>query len=125
MTTGTVLVADDDAAIRTVVTQALTRAGYAVRASSNAASLWRWVSEGEGDVVLTDVVRADGRRALEWLEFGRPFVAIHMALARYFEHFAAAATATRARHVDTDALRVEGKTECRVVIAAGADMSPD
>ncbi len=59
MTTGTVLVADDDAAIRTVVTQALTRAGYAVRASSNAASLWRWVSEGEGDVVLTDVVLPD------------------------------------------------------------------
>ena len=59
MTTGTVLVADDDAAIRTVVTQALTRAGYAVRAASNAASLWRWVSEGEGDVVLTDVVLPD------------------------------------------------------------------
>ncbi len=59
MTTGTVLVADDDAAIRTVVTQALTRAGYAVRAASNAASLWRWVAEGEGDVVLTDVVLPD------------------------------------------------------------------
>jgi two-component system nitrogen regulation response regulator GlnG len=59
MTTGTVLVADDDAAIRTVVTQALTRAGYNVRAASNAASLWRWVSEGEGDVVLTDVVLPD------------------------------------------------------------------
>jgi len=59
MTSGTVLVADDDAAIRTVVTQALTRAGYDVRAASNAASLWRWVSEGQGDVVLTDVVLPD------------------------------------------------------------------
>ncbi|MEM9471583.1 MAG: nitrogen regulation protein NR(I) [Pseudomonadota bacterium] len=59
MTPGTVLVADDDAAIRTVVTQALTRAGYDVRAASNAASLWRWVSEGQGDVVLTDVVLPD------------------------------------------------------------------
>ena len=59
MTPGTVLVADDDAAIRTVVTQALTRAGYDVRAASNAASLWRWVSEGLGDVVLTDVVLPD------------------------------------------------------------------
>lgn len=59
MTPGTVLVADDDAAIRTVVTQALTRAGYDVRAASNAASLWRWVSEGQGNVVLTDVVLPD------------------------------------------------------------------
>jgi two-component system nitrogen regulation response regulator GlnG len=47
MTTGTVLVADDDAAIRTVVTQALTRAGYNVRAASNAASLWRWVARAK------------------------------------------------------------------------------
>jgi two-component system nitrogen regulation response regulator GlnG len=59
MSPGTVLVADDDAAIRTVVTQALTRAGYDVRAASNASTLWRWVSEGEGDVVLTDVVLPD------------------------------------------------------------------
>lgn len=59
MTPGTVLVADDDAAIRTVVTQALSRAGFDVRAASNASSLWRWVSEGEGDVVLTDVVLPD------------------------------------------------------------------
>ena len=59
MSTGTILVADDDAAIRTVVTQALTRAGYDVRAASNAASLWRWVNEGLGDVVLTDVVLPD------------------------------------------------------------------
>lgn len=59
MTPGTVLVADDDAAIRTVVTQALTRAGYDVRAASNAASLWRWISEGQGDVVVTDVVLPD------------------------------------------------------------------
>jgi len=60
MTNATVLVADDDAAIRTVLNQALSRAGYSVRVTSNAATLWRWVAEGEGDVVITDVVMPDG-----------------------------------------------------------------
>jgi two-component system, NtrC family, nitrogen regulation response regulator GlnG len=54
-----VLVADDDVAIRTVLNQALGRAGYAVRACSNAATLWRWVQEGEGDLVITDVIMPD------------------------------------------------------------------
>ena len=58
--TATILVADDDAAIRTVLNQALSRAGYTVRLTSNAATLWRWVAEGEGDVVITDVVMPDG-----------------------------------------------------------------
>jgi two-component system nitrogen regulation response regulator GlnG len=56
---GNVLIADDDAAIRTVVNQALARAGYSSRATSNAATLWNWVSQGEGDVVITDVVMPD------------------------------------------------------------------
>jgi len=59
MALGTILVADDDAAIRTVLNQALSRAGYAVRLTSNAATLWRWVSEGGGDLVITDVVMPD------------------------------------------------------------------
>jgi two-component system, NtrC family, nitrogen regulation response regulator GlnG len=57
--TGTILVADDDAAIRTVVGQALTRAGYDVRLSSNAATLWSWVQSGEGDLIVTDVMMPD------------------------------------------------------------------
>ncbi len=60
MTSGTILVADDDAAIRTVLNQALSRSGYTVRLTSNAATLWRWVAEGEGDVVITDVIMPDG-----------------------------------------------------------------
>jgi two-component system, NtrC family, nitrogen regulation response regulator GlnG len=60
MNSGTILVADDDAAIRTVINQALSRAGHTVRLTSNAATLWRWVAEGEGDVVITDVVMPDG-----------------------------------------------------------------
>lgn len=59
MPTGNILVADDDSAIRTVLNQALSRAGYSVRLTSNAATLWRWVSEGEGDLVVTDVVMPD------------------------------------------------------------------
>ncbi len=55
----TVLVADDDRSIRTVLTQALGRAGYQVRATGNGATLWRWVEEGEGDLVITDVRMPD------------------------------------------------------------------
>src|SRR5437764_2662722 len=59
MTVPTVLVADDDRSIRTVLTQALGRAGYQVRSTGNAATLWRWVEDGEGDLVITDVVMPD------------------------------------------------------------------
>ncbi|RCS24306.1 nitrogen regulation protein NR(I) [Phyllobacterium salinisoli] len=59
MSLGSILVADDDAAIRTVLNQALSRAGYDVRVTSNAATLWRWISGGDGDLVVTDVVMPD------------------------------------------------------------------
>src|SRR5215468_2116699 len=59
MAVGSILVADDDTAIRTVLNQALSRAGYEVRLTGNAATLWRWVSQGEGDLVITDVVMPD------------------------------------------------------------------
>ena len=59
MSSATVLIADDDQGIRTVLTQALGRAGYDVRTTGNAATLWRWVSDGDGDLVITDVVMPD------------------------------------------------------------------
>ena len=59
MTLPTILIADDDRSIRTVLTQALGRAGYQVRATSSAATLWRWVEDGEGDVAITDVIMPD------------------------------------------------------------------
>ena len=59
MSRGTILVADDDRGIRTVLDQALARVGYDVRTTSNAATLWRWVSDGEGDLVITDVLMPD------------------------------------------------------------------
>ena len=57
---GTVLVADDDRTIRTVLTQALTRAGCKVHATSSLTTLMRWVGEGKGDVVISDVIMPDG-----------------------------------------------------------------
>ncbi|MGV4876196.1 nitrogen regulation protein NR(I) [Acetobacter indonesiensis] len=56
----TILVADDDRSIRTVLGQALGRAGYQVQSTPNAATLWQWVEEGEGDLVITDVIMPDG-----------------------------------------------------------------
>ena len=55
----TILVADDDRAIRMVLNQALTRLGHDVRMTGNAATLWRWVADGEGDLVITDVIMPD------------------------------------------------------------------
>ncbi len=54
------LVADDDRTIRTVLTQALTRAGCRVHATSSLTTLLRWVSEGKGDTIITDVMMPDG-----------------------------------------------------------------
>ena len=59
MPSGTILIADDDSAIRTVLNQALGRAGYDVRTTGTAAGLWRWVSAGDGSLVITDVVLPD------------------------------------------------------------------
>src|SRR5215207_3379447 len=55
----TILVADDDRAIRTVLHQALGRQGHNVRSTGAASTLWQWVQEGEGQLVITDVVMPD------------------------------------------------------------------
>jgi two-component system, NtrC family, nitrogen regulation response regulator GlnG len=57
--TSTILVADDDRAIRTVLNQALVRLGHEVRMTGSAATLWRWIAEGDGDLVITDVIMPD------------------------------------------------------------------
>src|SRR5215469_3410134 len=59
MANATILIADDDSAIRTVLNQALGRAGYEVRTTGTAAGLWRWISAGDGNLVITDVVLPD------------------------------------------------------------------
>ncbi len=60
MTLGTVLLADDDRSIRTVLNQALTRIGCRVRTTGSTSTLWRWVEDGEGDLIVTDVMMPDG-----------------------------------------------------------------
>ena len=53
------IVVDDDAGIRTVVRQALQRAGHMVRTSDSAAGMWKLIEEGVGDVLVTDVLLPD------------------------------------------------------------------
>ncbi len=59
MSGATILIADDDRAIRTVLSRALGREGYEVRTTGTAAGLWAWIEAGEGDLVITDVVMPD------------------------------------------------------------------
>ena len=59
MSAPVILVADDDSGVRTVVTHALDRAGFEVRATGTAATLWSWIADGEGDLVITDVLMPD------------------------------------------------------------------
>jgi two-component system, NtrC family, nitrogen regulation response regulator GlnG len=51
----TVLLADDDASLRFVLSQALSKEGYAVRATGAVQTLAKWVRDGEGDLVVSDV----------------------------------------------------------------------
>ena len=57
---GTVIIADDDISIRTVLTQAVSRAGCRVKATGALSTLWRWIEDGEGDALILDVILPDG-----------------------------------------------------------------
>jgi len=52
----TILLADDDMSIRLVLTEALVDAGYKVEATDNADTLYQWANDGQGDMVITDVM---------------------------------------------------------------------
>ena len=52
----TILIADDDQGIRTVLERAFVQQGYNVKLTGNAQTLWSWVESGQGDLVITDVV---------------------------------------------------------------------
>ena len=84
MSDETILIVDDDAAIRKVLSQALGRVGYAVRTTSNAATLWRWVENGDGDLIITDVVMPDedGLELLPRIKRLRPEIPIVVMSAR-------------------------------------------
>ena len=57
---GTVIIADDDTTIRTVLSQAFIRAGCRVKATGTISTLWGWIEDGDGDILITDVVLPDG-----------------------------------------------------------------
>lgn len=73
-----ILLADDDASLRFVLSQALTKEGYAVRATGNVSTLAKWVREGEGDLVLSDVYMGDESvfDALPSLKNARPLLPV-------------------------------------------------
>ena len=72
--TKTVLLADDDASILTVLTRAMTAQGYQVKASANISDVDAWVTEGLGDVVVTDITmpRGNGLDGLARWQAKRP-----------------------------------------------------
>jgi len=51
----TILIAEDDPGIRLVINQTLVREGYKVKATESVDALMKWLHQGEGDVVVTDV----------------------------------------------------------------------
>lgn len=55
----TILVADDDAGVRLVISQTLAQDGYHVRSTNTVSALWRWIQAGEGDLLITDVYMPD------------------------------------------------------------------
>ena len=111
MPSGRILVADDDTAIRTVLNQALSRVGYEVKTTSNAATLWRWVNQGEGDVVITDVVMPDENAfdLLPRIKRGRPELpVIVMSAQNTFMTAIQARPRSGALRIPAEALRPEG-----------------
>ena len=123
MPTGSILVADDDAAIRTVLNQALSRAGYEVRSTGNAATLWRWISQGDGDLVITDVVMPDENAfdLIPRIRKARPDLPIIVMSAQ--NTFMTAIRAVRARRlrIPAQALRSEGTDRHRRPRFVGAE----
>ena len=50
-----ILLVDDDASIRFVISKSLSRAGYKVQATDNVQTLLKWVKNGDGDIIISDV----------------------------------------------------------------------
>jgi two-component system nitrogen regulation response regulator GlnG len=77
-TAKTVLVADDDQAIRFVLEQALTRAGFEVNCFSDGHALLEEVSKGIGDLVITDIVmpKVSGLDLLKTLKSRYPHIPV-------------------------------------------------
>jgi len=83
---------------------------------ATALDLIRTIRFEKEHVIIHDVVRSHAPMALAWLEFGRPFVAIHMASARYFENASSAGSGWPARSISVETLRRDSFVESEVVI---------
>ena len=59
MAQSTILLADDDAGIRLIASQTLIAEGHSVRSTTNPTALMRWVRNGDGDLLITDVYMGD------------------------------------------------------------------
>jgi hypothetical protein len=80
---------------------------------SKSLKLTRTLEFGPETIRMTD--RISGRLRLRWIEHGRPFVAIHMASAQYFEG-AAGTTVWNPRRVNVGVLNRAGEVEHQVTI---------
>ena len=60
MTKKVVLLLEDDESIQLVTSDFLSSEGYTVKTSKTIKSLWRMIEDGEGDVLVTDVMLPDG-----------------------------------------------------------------
>ena len=60
LTATSIIVADDDKAVRLVIAQALSKQGYMVHTTATAAGMWDLSSAGRGDLLITDVGFPDG-----------------------------------------------------------------
>ena len=60
MTKKVVLLLEDDESIQLVASDFLLSEGYIVKSSKTIKSLWKMIEDGEGDVLVTDVMLPDG-----------------------------------------------------------------
>jgi hypothetical protein len=79
-------------------------------------SLTRSVRFERKSIVIRDVLHATRGVSLQWLEFGRSFVSIHMASAHYFENFSQAPSRFSARQVEVEELKKYGTLEVQTTI---------
>ncbi|PPR16802.1 MAG: Nitrogen assimilation regulatory protein [Alphaproteobacteria bacterium MarineAlpha9_Bin3] len=54
-----ILIADDDKAIRLVLEKKFNRSGFSTKTTDNGKTLLSWVEQGDGDLIITDVVMED------------------------------------------------------------------
>ena len=54
-----ILIADDDGAIRLVLEKKFNRSGFTTKSTDKGKTLLSWVENGEGDLIITDVVMQD------------------------------------------------------------------